>query len=491
MKMKRILSILYVVLCTLLVCGQDMQRIAERSVTGTARYVGLGGAMTAVGGDPSAVQDNPAGVGVYRRMEVSFSFDVSLNDTWQTQTNTVKNSSSVSASQISWVTTINSSSGSSVVSNSFMIGYQRLRTYNSQYSAGYAGDLYSLMDVAAIKTNGLAESALQNEARWRDSNIGWLSIMGYENYLIDPVGKNQWITPLSSGETVTNQLNVNESGYQNAYSFAWGMNYVHQLYVGAGLNLQSLSLRRRTTYTEYPSGGGSLLNEASVVLSGVGFDVSGGVIYRPCKWVRLGASVHAPSFYRLNVSNSGTMEAMMRPGVSKVDTCETPANRSSMSGFLEPMRLSAGVAVQFANYGLLSLQYDLMHGKQVVDEHALRAGLEVAVANKVLLDVSYVYRSSFRSAPKTTFGEMYYDEYAQSNALVNTSVRTDTDFQRNKYAYYIGAGIGYHGTWGTFHAAYQYAREAMDVYAHEFAAPYDMSARNHRIVFTLNWHTKN
>jgi hypothetical protein len=42
---------------------------------GTARYVGMGGAMTAIGGDPSAAIDNPAGLGLYRRSEISVTID--------------------------------------------------------------------------------------------------------------------------------------------------------------------------------------------------------------------------------------------------------------------------------------------------------------------------------------------------------------------------------------------------------------------------------
>ena len=47
--------------------AQDFSRMSERSIMGTARYVGMSGAMTAIGGDPSACLDNPAGLGLYRR----------------------------------------------------------------------------------------------------------------------------------------------------------------------------------------------------------------------------------------------------------------------------------------------------------------------------------------------------------------------------------------------------------------------------------------
>ena len=48
---------------------------------GTARYVGMAGAMSAVGGDPSAVMDNVAGLGLYRRSEVMITFDETLDRT--------------------------------------------------------------------------------------------------------------------------------------------------------------------------------------------------------------------------------------------------------------------------------------------------------------------------------------------------------------------------------------------------------------------------
>ena len=60
-----------------------MQRFSERQIIGTARYVGMGGAMTAIGGDPTAVLDNPAGLGLYRRNEIAISLDETIDRTQQ------------------------------------------------------------------------------------------------------------------------------------------------------------------------------------------------------------------------------------------------------------------------------------------------------------------------------------------------------------------------------------------------------------------------
>ena len=51
-------------------------KFAENSLTGTARYVGMGGAMEALGADISTMSSNPAGIGLFRKSMVSLSAGV-------------------------------------------------------------------------------------------------------------------------------------------------------------------------------------------------------------------------------------------------------------------------------------------------------------------------------------------------------------------------------------------------------------------------------
>ena len=48
-------------------------KFAENSLTGTARYVGMGGAMEALGADISTISSNPAGLGLFRKSMARFS----------------------------------------------------------------------------------------------------------------------------------------------------------------------------------------------------------------------------------------------------------------------------------------------------------------------------------------------------------------------------------------------------------------------------------
>ena len=49
-------------------------QLATEDLNGTARYVGMGGAMEALGADISTIGTNPAGIGLFRHSQVSGSF---------------------------------------------------------------------------------------------------------------------------------------------------------------------------------------------------------------------------------------------------------------------------------------------------------------------------------------------------------------------------------------------------------------------------------
>ena len=51
-------------------------KLAAPQLTGTARYVGMGGAMEALGADISTISSNPAGVGLFRRSQVTLTAGV-------------------------------------------------------------------------------------------------------------------------------------------------------------------------------------------------------------------------------------------------------------------------------------------------------------------------------------------------------------------------------------------------------------------------------
>ena len=51
--------------------------LMKPELTGTARYIGMGGAMEALGADISTISTNPAGIGLFRSSSVNLSFGLS------------------------------------------------------------------------------------------------------------------------------------------------------------------------------------------------------------------------------------------------------------------------------------------------------------------------------------------------------------------------------------------------------------------------------
>lgn len=51
-------------------------KIADQDLNGTARYIGMGGALDALGADISTISSNPAGIGLFRHSSANVSFGI-------------------------------------------------------------------------------------------------------------------------------------------------------------------------------------------------------------------------------------------------------------------------------------------------------------------------------------------------------------------------------------------------------------------------------
>jgi len=486
--MKRLLNIVCAVLLAGTISAQDLQNLSQTELLGTARYVGLAGAMTAIGGDPSAVKDNPAGLGVYRRMEVTLTLEEKLDRVHQFELPKEKErNNSFMATQAAFIfSLVEPGKVSGMIANNFMLSYHRLANFNRTYAAGYMDDLYSLADVIAVKTDGLPESALQPANRWEDSEIGWLSCQAYDAYLIDPdpTDPKGWLTKLYAGDKVNTSFVMHESGNLNQYSLGWGGNISNRYFVGASLNVLSLYRSQEVQYTEQFHDTCYLYNDTYVSHSGVGVNAAVGVIVHPLRWLRVGASFTSPTIMSVTTTNYGTMTGIVPVadslGVVHLTKSIVPANNGGVyrhtdrSSYM-PLRVSAGVAFQLMNYGLLSLQYDYAHRKYVDDNHAFRVGLEGVITNRFFLNAGYAFESTFTRR--------------DAEILAYNTARTDTYSQYVHHSHYVSAGFGFRSSHVIVHGAYRLRMQQMDVFAHEFATPYDLRTMTHSIVFTIGFHT--
>ncbi len=490
--MKRLIYIVLAVVCAGNIVAQDLQILSQTELLGTARYVGMAGAMTAIGGDPSAIKDNPAGLGVYRRMEVTLTLEEKLDRVHQHELpDVIDKNNTFMATQAAFIFSFTEPGKvSGMIANNFMLSYHCLANFNRTYAAGYVDDLYSLSDVAALKTEGLPENALQPAERWSDSEIGWLSCQAYDAYLIDPVEKDPdvpslWKTKLYQSDVVKNSFVMHESGRVNQYALGWGCNISNRYFVGAALNVLSIYHNQEVQYTEQFHDSCALYNDTYVSHSGVGANLSVGFIAHPLQWLRAGVSFTTPTAMTLTTTSYGNMTGIVPVadslGVERLTETFVPTNNNVPNRYTDrtsymPLRVSAGVAFQLKNYGLLSLQYDYAHRKHLNDNHTFRVGLEGVITNHFFLNAGYAFESSFK---KSTPEELAYN-----------TVRTDAYSQFVNHSHYVTAGFGFRSSHVIVHGAYRLRMQQFETYAHELATPYNMRAMTHSIVLTLGFHTK-
>ena len=473
--MKKLLIILSLAFClSPIAYGQDVQRFAERGTIGTARYVGMGGAMTAIGGDPSSAMDNPAGLGLYRHSEISASIDVTIDNTRQTGSNDTYQRTRFAAPTISaiWAKGRKNRQRGLIFSN-LMVSFNRLNSYNREVQLN--GKDLGLASTICTKTNKLPEQELEGKP-WDFIDIGWLSILGYETYLIDPVENSQWIP---SVDLQTGKLIVSETGSTDQYTMMWAGNINNQWYIGASLNIPTITYTKHTSLFE-TDGTNSAELKSMFHTSGVGFTANIGIIYRPIEWIRIGTSIQTPTIMSLSVQTEGDMHTNIKGKLYKEFT---PASGVVHLSCSSPLRTTFGIAGQWKHHGMLSLQYDYAHAipeqesgiNPMNDVHTLRVGIESQVYTSLYLNAGYVYQSSFTVADPVV-------------ALDYNSIRTDLDYRFTQSSQYISFGIGYRNRHVVANVAYQYNWQALNQYAteHQFP-PIIIDTHTHRIVATLAW----
>lgn len=446
--------------------GQDLQRLSERQIIGSARYVGMGGAMTAIGGDPSAALDNPAGLGVYRRSEIMLSIDETIDRTQQIDSRNAYQRARFALPQVSAIWALgNENKQRGLIFSNLMFSIQRLANYNRDVVV--QGTDMGMAETICKKTDGLAEQYVQDKP-WDDAEIGWLSILGYEGYLINPAAKDMWKPAVAF---TNGSLAVSEIGSVDQYTLSWAGNINNQWYVGVSMNIPTWSYTKHMSLKETDRKNSAEL-KSMYHASGLGFGGSIGLIYRPTRWMHIGASLQTPTWMSLSVQTEGDMYSTI---ASQNYEILTPASGVINEEMIAPLRSSVSVAGQIGKYAMIAAQYDYAHAKDMEDIHTLRVGAEVQAYRGLFLNAGYVYESPFLKEETTM--EIPYN-----------SIRTDTDYRYDIQSQYASAGIGYRSNMIVAQVAYQYRWQTLHQYASEMQTmPMGVRTNTHRIVATLAW----
>lgn len=330
--------------------------MARPDMKGTARYMSMGGAFGALGGDLTTLSMNPAGIGVYRNHEVGVTVGLDAIST-TSESSAGKFSADKTPfllNNIGGVLTLRLNS-SACPNLNFGFTYNRTASFHNKYGGGLGNLNTSMTNWMAGVANGegvcVADVSYSQGFNPYSPNDGgyeapWMTILGYQSYLITPVGNPDdpdWEGQFGQGTSGTSAYSVEETGGIDSFNIAFGGNFGNLLYWGMDFDISNLSYTRNTYYGEdmknaYVDAGDHLGRTTSnwdlknwYNLSGTGFTYKLGVIFRPIQELRIGVAFHTPTYYSLTQQFSGKATATY----NNTDTYENYTNQSS-DGYWEP-----------------------------------------------------------------------------------------------------------------------------------------------------------
>ncbi len=383
MKSKIFQALIFSILCfsSYAQTTADALNFSQTFNGGTARYVGMGGAFGALGGDFSSIGTNPAGLGVYRSSEFSITPSFKKREITSDYNG---NSSPLSKNKLSFDNIgfvfsykPNGDNETGLVNLNLAIGYNKTNDFHTNSFAKGDNPDNSIMDYFVSKANGNYhyQDLFDDEDKFPFFKVApvsdWDVVMAWNTFLLYDTtngSPTQFKKLLLQGDGVIQSNRVETSGSTGEYLFSLGTNFSNKVFIGASVGISSYSYTYYAIYSEeafednrsWSNGDRFYLSEytQNYETRGTGVNIKAGVIYKPIDGLRLGLSFHSPTYYNFEDTYSYMMYA-------DIDTANTPVGFTSESPigkydykFETPFKLIGSIAYTFKNIGLLSVDFE-------------------------------------------------------------------------------------------------------------------------------------
>ncbi|SED99117.1 hypothetical protein SAMN04487828_0081 [Prevotella sp. lc2012] len=510
----------------------ESARLLGSDLNGTARYVGMGGAMDALGADISTMGTNPAGIGLFRHSTVSASLGlVSQQDA---QKFDGLNKTNMSFDQLGFVYSTRISRTSFV---NVGFNYHKSKNFDQILSAA----------------NRLVNCS-QNGLSYHKDQIGYVNQGGYYldfNTDNDLIGyESQTSDYRAQTFTQADYLNANvlmldpddhkiyyndangytfdraHRGWINDYDVNLSGNVNDRFYWGFTIGFHDVRYKGYSEYGETLVAGAGNEECGSVVygdqrdIKGTGIDLKAGIIFRPVEEspFRLGLSVATPTWYDLTTSNETYMLNNSRfgqwdngrSGESYDFHFNTPWKFGLSMGHVIGGQVAIGAGYEYTDYSasqnrINSGNYDY-YGEEdsytdeimkVNTERSLKGvstfkvGMEIKPDPTVALRIGYNY---------VTAG---YEKDGVRDTKINSpgvAYASTTDYTNWKDTHRLTLGMGYRlnawnvdlayqysATNGDFHPFQEYPADPTSNYAGQRVFDSKVSNKRHQLLLTVGY----
>lgn len=319
---------------------QDLSILfSQNDGNGSARFVAMGGAFGALGGDASAMTINPAGISVFNGSYASIAFQSRSTD----------------------YTTLY---GDPLLSRNLVT------TQEDFFRISNAGAIFTFEDGSsdewtkfALGVNYRILTDFENTFI-ASGNSGFASFDSFPldnsaTPIVYDVAENQQFTNFYNGEI--SELNL-----------AFSAVYQENLHIGAGLNFYDLNFSQQAILTEANNDGNGNTLDARFYqenfTTGTGFSLSAGFIYKPTKAIRLGLSYQSPTWFTEIIEDTNITNNDGFLGDTEIEVSnDNVIYDNTVGGNLPiqslvyklrtPSKLTASAAIVFGKFGLISVDY--------------------------------------------------------------------------------------------------------------------------------------
>ncbi len=279
----------------------DALRTSWFTFGGTARNIATGGVMGSLGGDISAANMNPAGLGLFKTNEFVLTPGFNLNNNKfsfrGSDTSSKKNNFNLGATGYIWGM---ANKNSKWKSSAFSISINQMANYNNRTQFSGFNNFSSF-------TEQYLEELVRDRADTLAalSNYIFGSSLAFRTFLVDTTRDSnglfngyQSLVPISTG--VHQQYDAITRGGMHEVALGFAGNMEDKLYVGGSVNIPFLSYQRELTYSETDATNNPNNDfqrfefKESTRSFGIGLGVKLGAIYKPQEHWRLGLAIHTP-----------------------------------------------------------------------------------------------------------------------------------------------------------------------------------------------------
>lgn len=459
-------------------------KLIDNDLNGTARYVGMGGAMEALGADISVINSNPAGIGLFRRSSGSVSFGLVSQD--GASSFKYGNKTNASFDQAGFVYSMRDGRRTFI---NFGFNYHKSKNFDYILNAASGLNGASQHKLSYMK-------ALANENNLDKTSSGWRGKFAYTSQL-DNLYYNTLMMTSSDGffynDASRYEFGRAETGYIGEYDFNTSANVNDRVYLGITIGIHDVHYTGHSLYNEAlvnlnnQTAGDITVNDERRI-TGTGYNASFGIIFRPvdASPFRIGLSVTTPTWYDLKTSNytylinntkadgGGKLQGDY-PNYTTGESYEfklfTPWKFGVSLGHTVGNYLALGASYEYADYSRLDTRvndgYDVDYWGDVYEHSSsdepmnrhtretlkavstLKIGAEAKVMPNLAVRAGYNYVSPMFK--KEGYKDGNIDSYGS-----NYSSATDyTNWEAtNRYT----VGVGYTLGKMSFDLAYQYAQ---------------------------------